>query len=148
MLSAACAVQVISLRGRLSPRSAQPAGLVLLVAGLAALAAAFPTRSLALLLAAALLAGSGLGLGYFGAQAEINAIAPSDRRGEVTAAFIGCLYVAVTVTAISVGLVSDASSLSTAVSGAAVAIAAGAVAVTVWHLAARRQDTSSRQPTE
>jgi MFS family permease len=137
MLATACAAQVLGVRGLMSPRRAQPVGLVALVAGLAALVLAFPAQSLALVLVAAVLAGLGLGLGYFGSQAEINQLAPPDRRGELTAAFITCLYTGVSVTVISVGVVSDQVSLRTAVTGASIAIAAVAVATIVWHLATR-----------
>jgi len=54
--------------------------------GIAALLAAFPLHALVLVLAAALLAGLALGLGYFGAQSAVNALVPEERRGEVTAA--------------------------------------------------------------
>jgi len=138
MLAAACPVQVLGVRGLMSPRTAQPAGLVLLVAGLAALVLAFPTQSLALVLTAALLAGLGLGLGYFGSQAEINQLAPPERRGEVTAAFLTCLYSGVSVTVITVGIVSDQLSLRTAVTGASIVIAAVALATTAWHLVPER----------
>lgn len=134
MLAAACPVQVLCVRGLLPARATQPAGLVLLVAGLAALVLAFPAQSLALVLVAAVLAGVGLGLGYFGSQAEINQLAPPERRGEVTAAFITCLYTGVSVTVISVGVVSDQLSLRTAVTGASIVIAAVALATTAWHL--------------
>jgi MFS family permease len=135
MLAAACPVQVLGVRGLVSPRRAQPAGLVVLVTGLAALVLAFPAQSLALVLVAALLAGLGLGLGYFGSQAEINQLAPPERRGEVTAAFITCLYSGVSVTVIAVGVVSDAISLRTAVTAASIAIATVALSTTLWHLA-------------
>ena len=79
-----------------------------------------------------------VGLGYFGSQAEINQLAPPERRGEVTAAFITCLYTGVSITVISVGVVSDAVSLRTAVTAASIAIAAVALATTVWHLAGTR----------
>jgi MFS family permease len=137
MLAAACPVQVLGVRGLVSPRRAQPAGLVMLVAGLVALVLAFPAKSLVLVLVAALLAGIGLGLGYFGSQAEINQLAPPERRGEVTAAFITCLYTGVSITVITVGIVSDQLSLRTAVTGASIVIAAVALATTVWHLTRR-----------
>jgi predicted MFS family arabinose efflux permease len=86
-------------------------------------------------LGAAVLAGSGLGLGYFGAQADINRLAPPDRRGEVTAAFITCIYASVAVTAISTGLVSDALSLATAVAITGTVVALTAAATIAWHLA-------------
>jgi hypothetical protein len=64
----------------------------LVVVGLVALVAAFPAHSLALVLAAALLGGVGHGMAFLGAQQNLNAIAPPDRRGEVTAAFFVCIY--------------------------------------------------------
>lgn len=135
MLATACAVQAVCLRGAITPRRAQPLGLMLLIAGLAALVSAFPLHALLLVLAAALLAGSGLGLGYFGAQSDINRLAPPEQRGEVTAAFITCVYASVSVTAISTGLLSDAFSLATAVAITGSAVALAATVATVWHLA-------------
>jgi MFS family permease len=134
MLTMACVAQALSLRGAMTPRRAQPAGLALLIAGIAALVLAFPLHALALVLAAAVLAGSGLGFGYFGAQAEINQLAPGDRRGEVTAAFIASVYLAVTVTAVSTGLLADATSLFAAVATAGATIAALAAGAIVWAL--------------
>jgi MFS family permease len=138
MLAAACPVQVLGIRGLVSPQTAQPAGLVLLVGGLVALVLAFPAQSLPLVLLAALLAGLGLGLGYFGSQAEINQLAPPERRGEVTAAFLTCLYAGVSITVITVGIVSDQLSLRTAVTGASVVIACIALITIAWHLLPER----------
>jgi MFS family permease len=137
MLAMACVAQALCTRGTMTPRRAQPLGLALLVAGVAALVLAFPAHSLALVLVAALLAGSGLGLGFFGSQAQVNALAPPDRRGEVTAAFITCLYSGVAVTVIATGILSDAISLSTAVAISGVAVAAVAAATAVWQVSAR-----------
>jgi MFS family permease len=95
MLGTACVAQILCVRGGLGAERAQPLGLGVLIAGIAALLAAFPLHSLALVLAAALLAGTGLGLAYFGSQTTINRIAPVERRGEVTAAFITCVRRAV-----------------------------------------------------
>jgi MFS family permease len=134
MLAMACVAQAVCLRGAMTPRRAQPLGLGFLIAGIAALVLAFPLHTLALVLAAAVLAGSGLGLSYFGSQTEINQLAPAERRGEVTAAFITFVYSAVSVTAIATGLMSDAISLSTAVAitGATVAVVAATTAA--WHV--------------
>jgi MFS family permease len=134
MLAMACVAQAICLRGVMTPRRAQPLGLGFLIAGLAALVVAFPLHALALVLAAAVLAGIGLGLSYFGAQTEINQLAPTERRGEVTAAFITFVYLSVTVTAIGTGLLSDALSLGTAVAIAGGAVVAVAAASGAWHL--------------
>ena len=136
MLTVGCVVQAVAVRRGLTPQRAQPIGLALLVGGIAALLLAFPARSLVLVLTGAALAGAGLGLAYFGSQSEINRIAPPERRGEVTAAFITCLYAAVATTSISVGLLSDAASLAAAVRAAGIVVAAAAVATAAWHLAA------------
>jgi MFS family permease len=136
MLAMACLAQAISLRGAMTPARAQPAGLVLLVAGIAALILAFPLHSLAFVLVAAVLAGTGLGFGYFGSQATVNRLAPDERRGEVTAAFITCLYSGVTVTVIATGVLTDAISLYTAVAVVGIVVAAVATATAVWHVVA------------
>ena len=136
MLAMACLAQTVCLRGTMTPTRAQPLGLVSLIAGVAALVLALPLHSLALVLAAAVLAGGGLGFAYFGAQAEVNRLAPSDRRGEVTAAFITLVYAAVTVTAIGTGLLGDAISLSTAVAIMGSTVAVVAAATLAWHLRA------------
>ncbi len=138
MLGTACVAQVVSLRVRLRPAAGQSLGLVVLIAGLVALVAAFPARSLPLLLAAAMLAGVGLGLGFVGAQTQINELAPPRRRGAVTAAFIACVYLGVTVAAIGVGLLGDALSLYPAVVIVSAVIAAVAAPTAAWHAASRR----------
>jgi MFS family permease len=135
MLTMACLAQAFSLRGAMTSRRAQVGGLGLLIVGIAALVLAFPLNSLPFVLAAAVLAGTGLGFAYFGAQTEINRLAPGERRGEVTAAFISCIYLGVSVTAIGTGLLSDATSLFTAVATAGTAIAIVAAVTIAWHLA-------------
>ncbi len=133
MLGTACVAQTASLRTGLRPATGQVIGLCALVAGLAALVAAFPPRSLPLLLVAAILAGAGLGFGFVGAQTQINHLAPGERRGELTAAFITCVYLGVSVAAIGVGLLGDALSLFGAVGIVSGVIAAAAVATAIWH---------------
>ena len=75
------------------------------------------------LFASAVLGGAGHGLAFLGAQAEINELAPIERRGEVTAAFISCIYFGVAMSAIGVGLLSTALSLRAAVTIFAIASA-------------------------
>jgi MFS family permease len=134
MLAASCAAQVLA-SGRAAAARAQPAGLALLAGGLLALVLAFPLHSLPVVLAAALLAGAGHGLAFLGAQTEINDLAPPERRGEVTAAFMSCIYGGVAVSVIAVGVVSSSVSLYTAVAAFAVVIGATAVLTAGWHLA-------------
>src|SRR4051812_14863889 len=82
VLAASCVAQLLA-RGSRAHARMQAAGLMLLAAGLLALVVAFPAHSLAVLLAAALLAGTGHGVAFLGAQAQLNAAAPPQRRGEV-----------------------------------------------------------------
>jgi MFS family permease len=137
-LGASCVAQLVLLRGDVHPRMAQPAGLLMVVAGVGLLVVAFPLGSLLCMLAAAAVAGFGNGTALFGAQTEINLLAPGERRGEVTAAFIASLYGGVAVTAVGAGLLADAYGLSTAVAVIGAIVSGVAAITTVWHLAARR----------
>jgi MFS family permease len=134
MLASSCATQMLAT-GRTAAARAQPAGLALLACGLVALVVAFPLHSLTAVLAAAFLAGAGHGLAFLGAQTEVNHLAPAERRGEVTAAFMSCIYGGVAVSVIGVGLVSSSASLFTAVTVFAIAIGATAMLTAGWHLA-------------
>jgi MFS family permease len=136
MLFMSCAGQALTLRARVAPEVAQPAGLVLLVTGLVALVAAFPAHSLALMLSASVLAGTGHGVAFLGAQSHANRLAPPERRGEVTAAFLAIIYFGVAISVIGVGFVSDAASLDTAVAVFSAAIGAIA-ALTAWVISRR-----------
>ncbi len=136
LLAASCAAQLIASR-RDGAAGVQPLGLALVGAGLAALVLAFPLHSLVALFASALLGGAGHGLAFLGAQAEINELAPVERRGEVTAAFISCIYSGVAISAIGVGLLSTALSLRAAVTIFAIAVGATALTAIAWHLGAR-----------
>jgi len=49
-------------------------------------------------------AGAGHGLAFLNAQEELNHIAPQERRGEVTAVFIACIYFLVASAVIGTGL--------------------------------------------
>jgi hypothetical protein len=70
------------------------------------------------------------------AQAELDAIAPEDRRGEVTAAFATCIYLGVALPVIGVGLLGLSLSLFAAVAIDAVVVGAVALAAAAWHLTA------------
>jgi MFS family permease len=144
MLAAACAVQLVCLRTPLGEIPAQIIGLGALAASCVALILAAPAHSMAVLLTAALLGGAGLGLGFYGAQTQINRIAPADRRGEVTAAFVVCLYLGVTVVAVSVGLLSAEVSFDAAVAVVGAVTAATAVAAAVAHAVAGRRAAPPR----
>ncbi len=144
-LGASAVAQLVLLRADVPPRVAQPAGLVMVVAGVGLLIAAFPLGSLPCLLASAAVAGFGNGTALFGAQTEINLLAPGERRGEVTAAFIASLYGGVALTAVGAGLLADAYGLSTAVAVIGAIVAGVAVMTAVWHLAGRRSALAEQE---
>ena len=125
---------------------AQATGLALLAAGLAALVAAFPLHSLPVLLAAAVLAGAGHGVAFLGAQAQLNASAPPDRRGEVNAAFYTCIYLGVACSVIGAGLLTLRTSLSTAVTVFAAVIGTIALATAAWHLKSQSTPLKGSDP--
>jgi MFS family permease len=137
-LLASCAAQVAFRRGGAVERD-QSLGLGLVVLSLVALVAAFPTHSVALLFAAAVMGGVGHGMAFLGAQADVNATAPPDRRGEVTAAFFVCIYLGVAVSAIGVGVVATLASLYTAVVVFACVTGAACLTAIGWHVAVRRR---------
>jgi predicted MFS family arabinose efflux permease len=132
-LGASCAALAVSHRVTASLPRSQAAGLTVLSLGLIALVIAAPLHSLPLLLAGAVAVGAGHGLGFLHAQDELNAIAPDDRRGEVTAAFICCIYLVVGGAVIATGLLSLAVSLSAAVAAVALVLAATALVSAVWQ---------------
>ncbi|MDA0179898.1 MFS transporter [Solirubrobacter phytolaccae] len=140
MLATSCVAQ-IAVRGRArAPERDQALGLVLVAAGLGALALAFPAESLAALLVAALLTGTGHGLAFLAAQAQLNHAAPPDRRGAVNAASYTLIYLGVATAVISIGLLTLVVSLGAAVAGYAGFIAAVALATAAWHVRADRAD--------
>jgi MFS family permease len=136
LLAASVVAQVVASRRGWT--RTQPLGLALVAAGLVALVLAFPLHSLAALFASALLGGAGHGLAFLGAQSDINELAPIERRGEVTAAFISCIYVGVAVSAIGVGLLSTALSLRDAVAIFATVVGVTALGAMAWQVAATR----------
>jgi sugar phosphate permease len=125
--------QLVS-RNRVDPHRAQALGLGILTAGLAALVLASATDSAAALIAASVLAGTGHGIGFLGAQDDLNRLAPPERRGEINAALYTCIYLGVALPVIGVGVLSDITSLTTAVVIFALVTGTGAISVAVWHL--------------
>ncbi len=136
-LLASSATQVLSQRWRPAPRRGQAIGLALLAAGLVALALSAPASSLLVLLAGAVSAGAGHGIAFVSAQEELNDLAPPARRGEVTAAFIACIYFLVATAVIGAGLLDLRLSLSASVEAVAALLAAGALGGIGWQLRAR-----------
>lgn len=125
--------QIVAQRRQPSPRLSQAVGLSLLALGLVALVVAAPVQSLALLVAGSLVTGAGHGVGFLNAQQELNEIAPEERRGEVTSAFIACIYFLVASSVISTGLLDLAFSLEVAVEAVALVLVALALTACGWQ---------------
>ena len=133
-LVASCCAQIAAQRVEGRRRRDQAIGLTLLAAGLGMLVAAAPLGSLTLMLLAAIAAGAGHGLAFLNAQQELNDLAPAHGRGEVTAAFISCIYFLVATAVISAGLLDVWFTLSLAVTIIAVALIALSVTTILWQM--------------
>jgi len=131
---ASCGAQVAARTLVAAGRPPQALGLTVLAAGLVLLVAASPARSLALLALGSLAAGAGHGLAFINAQQELNELAPPERRGEVTAAFVACIYFLVATSVIGVGLLDEVSSLAVAVALVAAVLVVAALATAGWQL--------------
>ncbi|HEX4518945.1 MAG TPA: MFS transporter [Gaiellaceae bacterium] len=132
-LVGSCLSQMFSQRHEGSPRAEQLGGLAALAVGLLGLVLAAPLHSLAILLVGAVLTGVGHGFGFLGAQQELNELAPAERRGEVTAAFISAVYFLVASAVIGTGLLGVRFSLSVSVGAVAFALVAVALGAAAWH---------------
>jgi MFS family permease len=145
-LLASSAAQGIVARRAGSWRRDQALGCVLVALGLGGLIVAAPTRSFPALLVGALIAGAGQGLGFLTAQEELNELAPAERRGEVTAAFIAVTYACVAGFVIASGLLALGLSLESSVEVVGAALSAAALGVAAWHVATARAGVP-RRPT-
>ena len=132
-LAASCGTQILSQRLRLPLRGAQATGLVLLALGLVGLVIASPLHSLAILLIGSFVIGTGHGFSFLSAQHELNTIAPPEHRGEVTSAFIGCIYFVVATSVIASGILDRWFALATAVGAVALTLSAAAMVVAAWQ---------------
>jgi len=130
----------------IEPHVSQALGLGLLTTGLVALVLASVTDSAIVLVAASVLAGTGHGLGFLGAQDDLNRIAPPERRGEINAALYTCIYLGVALPVIGVGVLADLPTLTTAVVVFAFVTGTAAVSVALWHLAAGRPTAAASLP--
>lgn len=133
-LLASFAAQVVSQRRRPSLQASQAVGLGAIALGLVILVVASPLHSLALLVAGGLVTGAGHGVAFLNAQEELNHIAPDEHRGEVTAAFIACIYALVATSVITAGLLGLGVSLAHAVAAVSVGLLVLAVSGAAWQL--------------
>ena len=105
----------------------------MLCVGLIVLIVAAPLQSLPLMIVGAIAVGFGHGLAFLNAQQELNEVAPQERRGEVTAAFIACIYALLATSVVGTGLLDEHLSLTVAVSVVAAFLAVLAAATAMWH---------------
>jgi MFS family permease len=143
-LIASFLTQIVSQRYKLGLRLSQAIALALLAVGLLALVLASPLGSLGLLVAGAVAAGVGHGLGFLNAQEELNDLAPQERRGEVTAAFIACIYFLVASSVIATGLLDLRLSLTASVGAVALVLCCCAFGTAGWQLQNRGHRTARR----
>lgn len=114
MLASSVVVQLI-VYGR-PPGHLQLLGLPVLALGLGLLVLVGFVSSLALLLAAAILAGVGHGLVFLGGLTTVNNNAPSNSHAEVLSSFYVIVYTGVGLPVLGVGILATALSLTAAVS--------------------------------
>ncbi|HEU5477515.1 MAG TPA: MFS transporter [Gaiellaceae bacterium] len=136
-LLASFVAQAVAERREGSLRRDQALGCVLLALGLGGVVAAGPSGLLALLVAGSIVAGVGHGVAFLTAQHELNELAPGERRGEVTAAFIACIYFCVASFVIASGLLGSLFSLDVSVEAVGSALIAVAVGTAAWHVIPR-----------
>jgi MFS family permease len=120
-----------------SQRRDQAIGCVLLALGLGGVVGAAPSGSIALLAAGSVVAGVGHGIAFLTAQQELNELAPGERRGEVTAAFIACIYFLVAGFVVATGLLGSFFSLDASVEAVGSALLAVALGAAAWQAASR-----------
>jgi MFS family permease len=146
-LLASFAAQAVMERVEGSHRRDQALGCVLLALGLGGVVAAAPSGSIALLVAGSIVAGVGHGIAFLTAQHELNELAPEERRGEVTAAFIACIYFLVASFVIASGLLGSIFSLDASVESVGSALIAVALGAAAWHAATSRAGVPRRRAT-
>ncbi|HJQ73380.1 MAG TPA: MFS transporter [Gaiellaceae bacterium] len=144
-LLASFAAQAVVERREGSHRRDQAIGLVLLALGLGGVVGAAPSGSIALVVAGSVVAGVGHGVAFLTAQQELNELAPGERRGEVTAAFIACIYFTVASFVVASGLLGSVFSLDTAVETVGSVLIAVALGAAAWQVASGRADAPRRR---
>ncbi|MEV7189080.1 MFS transporter [Kitasatospora sp. NPDC093102] len=89
---------------RLGSARAIPLGCLVLIAGLALLAASLAREALLLLVLSALVGGAGQGVGLRGAVGEVAAAAPAEHRGGALSSLFVVAYFGISIPVIGVGL--------------------------------------------
>jgi MFS family permease len=130
---AASTLGQVTLARRFGHR-ALAAGCAALIAGMGLLAAGLAVTSLALVIAAAIIAGLGQGLCMRAGLEAVNSQAPAQRRAGVASTFFIVMYLGIALAAIGVGIAATPLGLRTAGIAACIvvaAIAAAALATTL-----------------
>ena len=118
---------------RIDEATGQRAGLATMALGLVVLLAAGRTHLLALVIASAVIAGSGQGLAFMGAVRTVNAATSPGEHASVLACFYLATYLGVGIPVIGVGLIATSSGAATAVNIFAILALAAAVAIAGVH---------------
>lgn len=108
---------------RIVPATAVAAGCAILVAGMVILAVALTFSSLAGMIVAALVAGTGQGISFSRGLAAVVEQVPAAQRGEISSTYFVVAYVAISVPVVGVGLAAQAWGLRTAGVSFAAAVA-------------------------
>jgi MFS family permease len=116
------------------PHRSQALGLTLLATGLLLLVVSSLTHSLPTVLAGAVVTGVGHGLAFIHAQHELNAFVPHERRAEVSAAFVCCIYVVVGGAVVAVGLIDETGGLTRGVGIVGSVLTAGSLVTAGWQV--------------
>lgn len=125
-------------------RTLQLCGLAALAAGTTLLLIAGATRSLVVVIAAAVLAGIGQGLAFMGAIRAANQAAPSGAHAAVISTFYLATYLGVGLPVVGVGLLATFTSTTTAVDIFAAIAMLGSLTVAAVHVRAGRVSGGSR----
>jgi len=144
-LLASFAAQAVIERRKGSHRRDQALGCVLVALGLGGVVAAAPSGSIALLVAGSIVAGLGHGVAFLTAQQELNELAPGERRGEVTAAFIACIYFLVASFVVASGLLGSIVSLDAAVETVGSVLIAVVLGAAGWQALSPRAGAPTRR---
>jgi MFS family permease len=144
-LLASFVAQAVLERCEGSHRRDQALGCVLVAVGLGGVVAATPSGSAPLLVLGSIVAGAGHGVAFLTAQQELNELAPGERRGEVTAAFIACIYFLVASFVIASGLLDTIFSLDTSVEAVGSVLIVVVLGAAAWHAATARAAAPRRR---
>ena len=124
-----------SLSWLIGERRALSTGCASLIAGMFAVGISLPTRSLALLIVGAIIAGLGQGMSFRASLESVTSASPPGKRGEITSSYFVVLYIGVAVTVIGEGVAAKAFGLTA--SGMVFAALVAILAAVVFRLLRR-----------